>query len=130
MTSKKVSYPLKVHQDSRGKFIELFKSYDCGQVSFFTIKPGITRGSHYHDTKTEKFFLAKGKVKITQKNLLNKDIFNIVISDKEACIVDSIPGYAHEIQNIGLDEAFIVVWANEIFDKNRPDTFIHEGFND
>jgi UDP-2-acetamido-2,6-beta-L-arabino-hexul-4-ose reductase len=130
LNAEKVCYSVMAHEDLRGKFFELFKSTIFGQISFFTIKPGVIRGGHYHHTKTEKFFVAKGMVKISHKSLFDNNFFNVVVSDKNPCIVDTIPGYAHQIQNIGSDEAFVIVWANEIFDDDKPDTFAYKGLYD
>lgn len=114
-------YDLTQFGDGRGIFVEMLKTPDCGQFSFFTVIPGVTRGSHYHHTKTEKFLVVKGNVLMRFRNLNTGQIFDIAISSEKSQIVDSIPGWVHDITNIGNEEAIVMLWANEIFDRERPD---------
>ncbi len=114
-------YDLSKYEDDRGVFVEMLKTSDSGQFSFFTVHPGITRGSHYHHTKTEKFLIVKGSALMKFRNLVTGEISSIVVSADRPQVVDSIPGWAHDITNIGLEEAIIVLWANEIFDREHPD---------
>ena len=116
-------YEVPVYEDKRGKFIEMLKTIDSGQFSFFSAKPGITRGGHYHNTKSEKFLLIKGKAKFRFSHVLTKEYKEIFLSEEKPIIVDTIPGWSHEITNIGEDEMIVMLWANEIFDKDNPDTF-------
>lgn len=119
-------YEIPVHKDSRGNFIEILKTTDSGQFSYFSAKPGITRGGHYHHTKSEKFLLIKGKAKFRFSNILTKEYKEIFLSEEKPIIVDTIPGWSHDITNIGENEMIVLLWANEIFDEDNPDTFIHK----
>ena len=112
-----------VNVDKRGIFTEIIKTNNCGQVSFFTAKPNITRGIHYHHTKTEKFVVIQGEASLRFKNILTEESFTINVSSKKIQTIDTIPGWAHDITNTGSDELIVVLWANEIFDNNNPDTF-------
>jgi len=114
-------YDLQKHQDERGVFVEMLKTPDCGQFSFFTVYPGITRGSHYHHTKTEKFLIVKGSALMKFRNLVTGEISTITVSADRPQVVDTIPGWVHDITNIGDEEAIIMLWANEIFDRDHPD---------
>jgi len=115
------SYDLPLYKDSRGVFVEILKTLNSGQFSIFTVYPGVTRGSHYHHTKTEKFLIVKGVALMKFRNLLTDQICSIYISADKMQIVDSIPGWVHDITNIGNEEAIIMIWANEIFDRQFPD---------
>ena len=115
-------YDLNKHSDERGIFVELLKTPDCGQFSFFTANPGITRGGHYHHSKTEKFFVMKGKAKFGFRNILTGENHEFVVTGDKPQVVETIPGWAHDIKNIGKDNLIVLLWANEIFDLNQPDT--------
>ncbi len=121
LPSEQFVYDLPQHQDDRGVFVEMLKTPDCGQFSFFTVHPGVTRGSHYHHTKTEKFLIVKGSALMKFRHLITGEISEISISADRPQVVDSIPGWAHDITNIGDEEAIIMLWANEIFDRDHPD---------
>ncbi len=114
-------YDIPRYRDDRGVFVEFLKTSNCGQFSFFTVHPGITRGSHYHHTKTEKFLIVKGTALMKFRNLITEEMATIVVSADKPKIVDSIPGWAHDIQNIGEEEAIVMLWANEVFDREHPD---------
>ena len=114
-------YDLPQYRDDRGVFVEMLKTSDCGQFSFFTVNPGITRGSHYHHTKSEKFLIVKGSALMKFRNLVTGEIYTITVSAERSQVVDSIPGWVHDITNIGSEEAIIMLWANEIFDREHPD---------
>ncbi len=114
-------YDLSKYEDDRGVFVEMLKTSDSGQFSFFTVHPGITRGSHYHHTKTEKFLIVKGSALMKFRNLVTGEISSIFVSADRPQMVDSIPGWAHDITNIGIEETIIMLWANEIFDREHPD---------
>ena len=116
------SYPVPKHGDARGVFVEMLKTPDCGQFSFFTAHPGITRGGHYHHTKTEKFLVIKGRARYRFRHLLTDEVFEVNSHCDEPLIVETIPGWAHDITNIGDDELVVMLWANEIFDRQKPDT--------
>jgi len=116
------SYELPQYRDSRGVFAEMLKTPDCGQFSFFTAYPGITRGGHYHHSKSEKFLVIKGKALFRHRHLLTNELVEIRTSGSSPQVVDSIPGWTHDITNIGDDEMVVMLWANEIFDHTNPDT--------
>lgn len=116
------SYRVSKHADARGMFVEMLKTPDCGQFSFFTAHPGITRGGHYHHTKTEKFLVIKGRARYRFRHLLTDQTFEVESHGDEPLIVETIPGWAHDITNIGEDELVVMLWANEIFDRQKPDT--------
>lgn len=116
------SYSVPKYGDARGVFVEMLKTPDCGQFSFFTAHPGITRGGHYHHTKTEKFLVIKGRARYRFRHLLTDEIFEIDSRGDDPLVVETIPGWAHDITNIGDDELVVMLWANEIFDRQKPDT--------
>lgn len=117
------SYELFKNEDQRGIFVEILKTKKSGQFSYFTAHPGVTRGAHYHHTKTEKFLVVKGKARFNFKHMSSNEVFEICIEDKDIKIVESIPGWFHEITNIGKDKMIVFLWGSEIFDNNLPDTF-------
>lgn len=120
------SYNLKMNIDERGSFTELFKTIDRGQISVNIIKPGITKGNHWHQSKTEKFIVVKGTGIIRFRAINNTEIIEYKVSGKYLTIVDIPPGYTHNIQNIGEDELVTIMWVNEIYDANNPDTYYLE----
>lgn len=120
---QKFAYTVKEHADPRGKFVEMLKTPDCGQFSYFTAHPGITRGGHYHHTKTEKFLVISGKARFAFRHMVTGERFELLTSGDKAEIVETIPGWTHDITNIGDTEMVVMLWANEIFDRNKPDTY-------
>tara|TARA_R110002020_G_scaffold276833_2_gene492139 strand:+ start:9685 stop:10797 length:1113 start_codon:yes stop_codon:yes gene_type:complete len=116
------SYTVPAHGDQRGIFVEMLKTKDSGQVSFFTAHPGVTRGGHYHHTKTEKFLVIRGRALFRFRHMATNERFELETSGDESVIVETIPGWSHDITNVGADEMVVILWANEIFDRNRPDT--------
>ena len=116
------SYSVPKYGDARGVFVEMLKTPDCGQFSFFTAHPGITRGGHYHHSKTEKFLVIKGAARYRFRHLLTDEVFEVDSRGDEPLVVETIPGWAHDITNIGDDELVVMLWANEIFDRQNPDT--------
>ena len=121
LPKKNFVYNLPSYSDERGMFVEMLKTHDSGQFSYFTINLGVTRGAHYHHTKTEKFLTVKGTVRMRFRRLSDGEHFEVVVDSKIPQIVDSIPGWVHDITNIGNDEAIVMLWANEIFDREKPD---------
>ena len=115
-------YEVARHADPRGVFVEMLKTPDCGQFGYFTAFPGITRGEHYHHTKTEKFLVIKGTASFGYRHVVTHETHEIVARGGEGRIVETIPGWTHNVTNIGDDELVVLVWANEIFDRDRPDT--------
>jgi UDP-2-acetamido-2,6-beta-L-arabino-hexul-4-ose reductase len=116
------SYKVPKHGDARGVFVEMLKTPDAGQFSFFTAHPGITRGDHYHHTKTEKFLVIKGKAHFGFRNIATSETYELTTTGDEPEIVETVPGWTHNITNIGDEEMIVMLWANEIFDRSKPDT--------
>tara|TARA_B100001248_G_scaffold89409_1_gene65970 strand:+ start:22063 stop:23178 length:1116 start_codon:yes stop_codon:yes gene_type:complete len=115
-------YNLTTQNDSRGSFTEILKTETSGQFSFFTAKKGKKRGGHYHHTKSEKFIVVKGKATFYFRNILTEEEHSIKVSDKKIQVIESIPGWHHDISNTGDDDLIVLLWANEIFKKEFPDT--------
>ena len=118
----KFHYNIPTHGDDRGIFVEILKTHDSGQFSFFTAHPGITRGGHYHHTKTEKFLVIKGNARFRFRHIMTDEVFNVDTTGKIPTIVETIPGWSHDITNNGDDELIVMLWANENFDFDKPDT--------
>lgn len=124
---KDFSYKLKMNVDNRGSFTELVKSLDRGQVSINISKPGITKGQHWHNTKTEKFIVVAGTGIIQLRKIGTDEIVEYRVSGEEITVVDMIPGYTHNIINLSETENLVtVMWCNECFNPERPDTFFEE----
>lgn len=117
------TYTVPMYGDPRGVFAEMLKTPDCGQFSYFTAHPGITRGGHYHHTKTEKFLVIKGQARFKFRHMQTGESHELVTSGAKAEIVETVPGWTHDITNIGSDEMIVMLWANEVFDRQRPDTY-------
>lgn len=122
LPNERFAYDVPVHGDPRGVFVEMLKTPDSGQFSYFTAHPGITRGGHYHHTKTEKFLVIKGRAVFRFRHLLTGELFELATSGDKPQVVDTIPGWVHDITNVGDDEMVVMLWANEVFDRERPDT--------
>lgn len=122
LPSERFSYKVQEYADPRGVFVEMLKTQDSGQFSYFTAHPGITRGGHYHHTKTEKFLVIKGEALFRFRHLLTEEVVELRTSGTEPEVVDTIPGWSHDITNVGGDEMVVLLWANENFDRKRPDT--------
>ena len=117
------TYKLTQKSDSRGRFVEFVKTLDSGQFSYLTVLPGATRGGHYHHSKSEKFLVVKGQALFKFLNIQNGHTYEYVISDKKNEVVETVPGWAHDITNIGIEEVIVLLWSNEVFDPKHPDTF-------
>ncbi|MCU7373357.1 NAD-dependent epimerase/dehydratase family protein [Paucibacter sp. O1-1] len=115
-------YQVARHVDPRGVFVEMLKTSDSGQFGYFTAFPGITRGEHYHHTKTEKFLVIKGTASFGYRHIITNETHEIITKGGEGRIVETIPGWTHNVSNVGDDELVVLVWANEIFDRQKPDT--------
>lgn len=126
LPNEKFSYDLTLHGDQRGVFVEMLKTKDSGQFSYFTAHPGITRGGHYHHTKTEKFLVVKGEALFRFRHLLTNELVELRTSGKIPKVVDTIPGWTHDITNVGDEEMVVMLWANENFDRQKPDTVASE----
>jgi UDP-2-acetamido-2,6-beta-L-arabino-hexul-4-ose reductase len=116
------AYKVPKFADPRGVFVEMLKTKDSGQFSYFTAYPGITRGGHYHHSKTEKFLVIKGRARFGFRQILTDETYELFTSGEIPEIVETIPGWAHDITNVGVEEMVVMLWANEIFDRDRPDT--------
>jgi UDP-2-acetamido-2,6-beta-L-arabino-hexul-4-ose reductase len=117
------TYTVPQYGDPRGVFAEMLKTPDCGQFSYFTAHPGITRGGHYHHSKTEKFLVIKGQARFKFRNMQTGETHELLTSGDKAEVVETVPGWTHDITNIGTDEMVVLLWANEVFDREKPDTF-------
>ncbi len=120
------SYLLKMNVDNRGSFTEFLKSPERGQVSINISKPGITKGNHWHHTKNEKFLVVSGKGVIRFRKIDSEEIIEYYVSGEKLEVVDIPVGYTHNIENLGETDMVTVMWVNEVFDKERPDTFFLE----
>jgi len=119
-------YDLDVKTDNRGSLAEFLKSPSFGQIFISRTKPGITRGNHYHHTKTEKFLVVQGEAIIRFRHILGSEIVEHQVRGDEFRVVDIPPGYSHSIENIGEIELVTLFWASEIFDPENPDTYFCE----
>jgi len=117
------SYPLKMNIDARGSFTEFLKSPDRGQVSVNISKPGITKGNHWHHTKNEKFLVVHGKGVIRFRKIDEEKVYEYYVSGDKLEVVDIPVGYTHNIENLGDTDMVTIMWANEAFDPEKPDTF-------
>ena len=124
LPKEKVSFSLKMNEDARGSFTELLKTNKCGQFSVNISKPGITKGQHWHNTKWEFFIVVAGKGLIQQRKIGSDDVLNFEVSGEKIEAVHMLPGYTHNIINLSDTENLVtVMWANEQFDPEHPDTF-------
>jgi UDP-2-acetamido-2,6-beta-L-arabino-hexul-4-ose reductase len=120
---KNFSYSIDLYSDFRGVFSEFIKTDSCGQVSLFTIDEGQTRGGHYHHTKIEKFLVLSGRVRFTFEHLITHDSFILEVDATDGVVVETIPGWIHSIKNISAEKVVGGIWASEIFDQNKSDTY-------
>lgn len=124
LPKEKVAYPLTMNVDDRGSFTEMLKSDKCGQVSINISKPGIVKGQHWHNTKWEIFIVVSGHGLIQQRKVGTDEIIETEVSGDRLQAVLTVPGYAHNIINLSETENLVtVIWCNELFDPNRPDTY-------
>ena len=120
------SYPLTMHKDDRGSFTEFIKTPDRGQVSVNISKPGITKGNHWHHTKNEKFLVVSGAGVIRFRDIDSDEVLEYFVSGDKLEVVDIPVGYTHNIENLGDSDMVTVMWVNEIFDPEKPDTYFVE----
>ena len=124
LPKEKASFPLKMNVDPRGSFTELLKTGNCGQFSVNISKPGITKGQHWHNTKWEFFIVVSGHALIQQRKIGSDEVLNFEVSGEKIEAVHMLPGYTHNIINLSdTDDLVTLMWANEQFDPNHPDTF-------
>ena len=127
LPKEKVSFPLKMNVDDRGSFTELIKTLNCGQVSINISKPGITKGQHWHNTKWEFFIVVSGHGLIQERKIDSDDVIEFEVSGDKIEAIHMLPGYTHNIINLSETENLVtVMWANEAFDPNRPDTYFEK----
>ena len=123
----KVVFSLKMNTDDRGSFTELLKTEKCGQVSVNISKPGITKGEHWHNTKWEFFIVVKGHGLIRERKIGSDEVLEFEVSGDNIKAVHMLPGYTHSIINLSETEDLVtIMWANELFDKDKPDTFFEK----
>lgn len=124
LPKEKTIFPLKMNCDDRGSFTELLKTANCGQFSVNISKPGITKGQHWHNTKWEFFIVVAGHGKIQERKIGTDEVIEFEVSGDNIQAIHMLPGYTHNIINLSETENLVtVMWANEQFDKNHPDTF-------
>lgn len=127
LPKEKVSFSLKMNVDERGSFTELLKTEKCGQFSVNISKPGITKGQHWHNSKWEFFIVVSGHGLIEERRIGSDEVLRFEVSGEKIEAVHMLPGYTHNIINLSDTEDLVtVMWANEQFDKNRPDTFFEK----
>jgi UDP-2-acetamido-2,6-beta-L-arabino-hexul-4-ose reductase len=120
------SYDLKMNVDNRGSFTEFIRTPDRGQVSVNVSKPGITKGNHWHHTKNEKFLVVSGSGVIRFRKIDTDEVLEYFVSGDKLEVVDIPPGYTHNIENLGESDMVTIMWANEPFDPDKPDTYYLE----
>lgn len=124
LPKEKISFPLKMNIDARGSFTELLRSEKCGQVSINISKPGITKGQHWHNTKWEFFIVVAGHGLIQERKIGSDEVIEFEVSGDKIEAIHMLPGYTHNIINLsGTEDLVTVMWANESFDPNKPDTY-------
>ena len=124
LPKEKVAFPLKMNTDDRGSFTELIKTANCGQISVNISKPGITKGQHWHNTKWEFFIVVKGHALIQERKIGTDEVIEFNVSGDDITAVHMLPGYTHNIINLSdTEELVTIMWANEMFDKDKPDTY-------
>jgi UDP-2-acetamido-2,6-beta-L-arabino-hexul-4-ose reductase len=126
LPENKFSYDLKMNVDQRGSFTEFIKTPDRGQVSVNISKPGITKGNHWHHTKNEKFLVVSGKGVIRFRKIDSDEVLEYFVSGDKMEVVDIPTGYTHNIENLGDTDMVTIMWANEQFDPEKPDTYYLE----
>lgn len=126
LPEKEFSYPLKMNVDERGSFTEILRTVDRGQVSVNISKPGITKGNHWHHTKNEKFVVVSGNGVIRFRKIDSNEVIEYFVSGDKIEVVDIPVGYTHNIENLGTTDMVTVMWVNEPFDPDTPDTYFLE----
>lgn len=127
LPKEKVAIPLKTNADERGSFTEVLKTVNNGQFSVNISNPGITKGQHWHHTKWEFFMVVSGKALIQERRITDNQLFEFEVNGEELKAVHMLPGYTHNIINLSNSENLVtLMWANELFDSNHPDTFFEK----
>lgn len=122
LTPAQFSYEVPRHADARGEFVEMLKTEDSGQFSYFTAGPGVTRGGHYHHSKTEQFLVIRGQARFGFRHIVTGERHELHTEGGTPRIVQTVPGWTHDVTNVGNQELVVMLWANEVFDRTRPDT--------
>lgn len=120
------SYPLNKHSDDRGSFTEIIRTEDRGQVSVNIAKPGIVKGNHWHHTKNEKFVVVSGEAEIAFRKVGETEVITYHVKGDDMKVVDIPCGYVHNIKNVGENDLVTVMWANEAFNPDKPDTYFEQ----
>lgn len=127
LPKEKASFPLDMHADAQGSFTELLRTEKCGQCSVNILKPGITKGQHWHHSKWELFIVVSGHAVIEQRKIGTDEVLRFTVSGEKIEAVHMLPGYTHKIGNLSKTEDLVtVMWANECFDPLQPDTYTEE----
>ena len=127
LPKEKVSFPLKMNVDDRGSFTELLKTANCGQISVNISKPGFTKGQHWHNSKWEFFIVVSGHGLIEERKIGSDEVLRFEVTGEKIEAIHMLPGYTHNIINLSETEDLVtLMWANEQFDPNHPDTFYEE----
>jgi len=119
-------YMLYEKADQRGSLAEFIKSSSVGQIFVSRTKPGITRGDHYHHSKSEKFLVLEGQARVRFRHIEKDDILEYPVNGESYQVVDIPPGYTHSIENVGKDVLVTLFWASEIYDQDYPDTYFEK----
>ena len=127
LPKEKAIFPLKMNEDDRGSFTELLKTEKCGQFSVNISKPGITKGQHWHHSKWEFFIVVSGHGLIQERKIGSDEVIEFEVTGDKIEAIHMLPGYTHNIINLSKSENLVtVMWANESFDPNHPDTFFEK----
>ena len=127
LPKEKAAFPLKMHRDQRGSFTELLKTASCGQFSVNVSRPGVTKGQHWHNTKWEFFIVVSGRARIEERKVGSNDLWAFEVTGEQPTAVHMLPGFTHSIINLSdTDDLVTLMWANERFDPDKPDTFFLE----
>ncbi len=126
LPKEKVVVDLLEHKDQRGKYTELIRTLSSGQFSVSHSKPGILRGRHYHHSKNERFIVAYGEAEIKLRKIDDDTVWSFKVSGENIQMVNILPGYTHSIENIGDTDMILLIWTNDLFDKDNPDTIYLE----
>lgn len=127
LPKEKICFPLKMNIDDRGSFTELLKTISCGQFSVNISKPGITKGQHWHHSKWEFFIVVSGRALVQERKIGSDEVLNFEVSGEKIEAIHMLPGYTHNIINLSDTENLVsLIWANETFDPNHPDTYFEK----
>ena len=127
LPKERTIFPLKMNEDARGSFTELLKTEKCGQFSVNISKPGITKGQHWHHSKWEFFIVVSGHGLIQMRKIGTDEVWNFEVTGENIQAIHMLPGYTHNIINLSETENLVtLMWANESFDPNHPDTYFEE----